>query len=68
MDAVHCSSLLRLCASSSGWCEALGLLSSAEGRGVQMDAVAWNAMMSATKAGKGKEAVEGYERQSLLFS
>eukprot|EP00435_Cladocopium_sp_Y103_P015872 s3333_g3.t3 len=49
VDAVHCSSLLRVCASTSGWSEALGLLSCAERRGVQMDGVAWNAMMSATK-------------------
>lgn len=50
VDVLHCSSLLRVCASSEGWFQALSLLTSTRRHGVQMDEVAWNAMLSATKA------------------
>ena len=50
MDAVHCSSLFRVC--GSGWSEAVSLLTSAQEKRVKMDVVAWNAMMSATKANR----------------
>lgn len=50
VDVLHCSSLLRVCAPNEGWFQALSLLTSTRRHGVQMDEVAWNAMLSATKA------------------